>query len=72
MQPPQQPNAPVASADYVLVETVDWMLAKLGSRIVMAAPLGLGKPNRLGENTTDLEVYAAIVAHGTGSKPFTG
>jgi predicted metal-dependent phosphoesterase TrpH len=33
---------------------------------------GLGKPNRLGENTTDPEVYAAIVARGTGSKPFTG
>ena len=33
---------------------------------------GLGKPNRLGENTTDPEVYAAILARGTGSKPFTG
>jgi hypothetical protein len=33
---------------------------------------GLGKPNRLGENTTDPEVYAAILERGTGSKPFTG
>ena len=33
---------------------------------------GLGKPNRLGENTTSPEVYAAILARGTGSKPFTG
>lgn len=33
---------------------------------------GLGKPNRLGENTTAPEVYAAILARGTGSKPFTG
>ncbi len=33
---------------------------------------GLGKPNRLGENTTDPEVYAAILARATGSKPFTG
>jgi predicted metal-dependent phosphoesterase TrpH len=33
---------------------------------------GLGKPNRLGENTTDPEVYAAILARGTGSKPVTG
>ncbi|MEO5922036.1 MAG: PHP domain-containing protein [Pseudolysinimonas sp.] len=33
---------------------------------------GLGKPNRLGENTTDPEVYAAILARGTGSRPFAG
>ncbi|HTE61818.1 MAG TPA: PHP domain-containing protein [Solirubrobacteraceae bacterium] len=33
---------------------------------------GEGKPNRLGENTTTPEVYDAIVARGTGSKPFTG
>jgi predicted metal-dependent phosphoesterase TrpH len=33
---------------------------------------GLGKPNRLGEHTTDPEVYAAIVARATGSTPFTG
>lgn len=33
---------------------------------------GEGKPNRLGENTTSPEVYEAIVAHSTGSKPFTG
>jgi predicted metal-dependent phosphoesterase TrpH len=33
---------------------------------------GLGKPNRLGENTTDPEVYAAILARGTGSQPFAG
>ena len=33
---------------------------------------GAGKPNRLGENTTTPEVYAAIVARGTGSKPFEG
>ena len=33
---------------------------------------GAGKPNRLGENTTSPEVYAAILARGTGSEPFTG
>jgi predicted metal-dependent phosphoesterase TrpH len=33
---------------------------------------GLGKPNRLGENTTSLEVYGAIVAHATGAQPFSG
>lgn len=33
---------------------------------------GLGKPNRLGENTTSREVYDAIVARGTGSVPFSG
>lgn len=33
---------------------------------------GEGKPNRLGENTTSREVYEAIVAHSTGSTPFTG
>lgn len=33
---------------------------------------GAGKPNRLGENTTDPEVYEAIVARGTGSRPFVG
>lgn len=33
---------------------------------------GAGKPNRLGENTTSPEVYAAIVARGTGSRPFGG
>ncbi|QNO38272.1 PHP domain-containing protein [Protaetiibacter sp. SSC-01] len=31
---------------------------------------GTGKPNRLGENKTDPEVYAAIVARATGSRPF--
>ncbi|MBN9139895.1 MAG: PHP domain-containing protein [Micrococcales bacterium] len=31
---------------------------------------GAGKPNRLGENTTAPEVYAAIVARATGSAPF--
>lgn len=31
---------------------------------------GAGKPNRLGENTTSPEVYDAIVAHATGSRPF--
>ncbi|MFT4029312.1 MAG: PHP domain-containing protein [Protaetiibacter sp.] len=31
---------------------------------------GAGKPNRLGENTTSPEVYAALVARGTGSRPF--
>lgn len=31
---------------------------------------GTGKPNRLAENTTAPEVYAAIVARGTGSRPF--
>jgi predicted metal-dependent phosphoesterase TrpH len=33
---------------------------------------GEGKPNRLGENTTSPEVYAAIVAHATGAEPFVG
>ena len=33
---------------------------------------GTGKPNRLAENTTDAEAYAAIVARGTGSSPFEG
>lgn len=33
---------------------------------------GAGKPNRLGEHTTDPEVYAAIVERGTGSRPFRG
>jgi predicted metal-dependent phosphoesterase TrpH len=33
---------------------------------------GAGKPNRLGENTTSPEVYAAIVAAATGSQPFEG
>lgn len=31
---------------------------------------GAGKPNRLAENTTAPEVYAAIVARATGSRPF--
>lgn len=30
-----------------LETTVDWLISKLGNRIVLAAPLGLGKPNRL-------------------------
>ncbi|WP_166869512.1 PHP domain-containing protein [Salinibacterium sp. ZJ70] len=33
---------------------------------------GAGKPNLLAENTTSPEVYAAIVAHGTGTQPFSG
>lgn len=33
---------------------------------------GAGKPNRLGENTTTLEAYAAIVARGIGSTPIVG
>ena len=33
---------------------------------------GEGKPNRLGENTTDSAVYARIVAAATGSVPFEG
>lgn len=33
---------------------------------------GDGKPNRLGENTTQPEVLARIVAAGTGSQPFYG
>ncbi|MGN6273475.1 MAG: PHP domain-containing protein [Protaetiibacter sp.] len=31
---------------------------------------GAGKPNRLGENTTSREVYDAIVARASGSRPF--
>ncbi|MGN6325200.1 PHP domain-containing protein [Pseudolysinimonas sp.] len=33
---------------------------------------GAGKPNRLGENTTDPEAYARIVERATGSAPVTG
>jgi predicted metal-dependent phosphoesterase TrpH len=33
---------------------------------------GLGKPNRLAENTTEPAALAAIVAAGTGSAPFVG
>ena len=33
---------------------------------------GRGKPNRLGENTTDPAAYARIVAAATGSVPFAG
>jgi hypothetical protein len=33
---------------------------------------GLGKPNRLAENSTSPEALAAIVAAGTGSAPFVG
>jgi predicted metal-dependent phosphoesterase TrpH len=33
---------------------------------------GAGKPNRLGENLTTPEAYAAIVDRGTGSSPFAG
>jgi predicted metal-dependent phosphoesterase TrpH len=33
---------------------------------------GEGKPNRLGENTTDSAAYARIVAAATGSVPFEG
>ncbi len=33
---------------------------------------GAGKPNRLGENTTDPEVLERILAEGTGSAPFFG
>ena len=37
-------DAPAADP---LAATVDWLLSKTGKHIVMAAPLGLGKPNRL-------------------------
>jgi 3',5'-nucleoside bisphosphate phosphatase len=33
---------------------------------------GAGKPNRLGENTTDPETYARLVGLGTGAVPFRG
>ncbi len=33
---------------------------------------GVGKPNRLAENTTSPEVLARIIAAGTGSNPFRG
>lgn len=33
---------------------------------------GLGKPNRLGENTTHPEVLERLIARGTGSAPFAG
>ena len=33
---------------------------------------GLGKPNRLGENTTAPEVLERLIARGTGSVPFLG
>lgn len=42
-----EPDAHGVPAADPLAATVDWLLSKLGSRIVMAAPLGLGKPNRL-------------------------
>ena len=38
---------PLDSTIDPLGTTVDWLVSKLGKRIVMAAPLGLGKPNRL-------------------------
>ncbi|HRP99850.1 MAG TPA: phosphatase, partial [Terrimesophilobacter sp.] len=33
---------------------------------------GAGKPNRLGENTTERDVLERLVAEATGSKPFFG
>ena len=33
---------------------------------------GVGKPNRLAENTTGPEALARIVAAGTGSAPYRG
>lgn len=39
--------APSMLAADPLTDSVDWLLSKLGKHIVMAAPLGLGKPNRL-------------------------
>ena len=40
-------TATEAPAGDPLADSVDWLLSKLGKHIVMAAPLGLGKPNRL-------------------------
>lgn len=42
-----QHTATEAPAGDPLADSVDWLLSKLGKHIVMAAPLGLGKPNRL-------------------------
>ena len=33
---------------------------------------GAGKPNRLGENTTEPEVLARVLSAGAGSAPFAG
>jgi acyl-CoA hydrolase len=43
----QQAAAPAKPTADPLADCVDWLLATLGKQIVMAAPLGLGKPNRL-------------------------
>ena len=43
----QETVAPSMLAADPLTDSVDWLLSKLGKHIVMAAPLGLGKPNRL-------------------------
>ena len=42
-----QHTATEAPAGDPLADSVDWLLSKLGKHIVMAAPLGLGKPNRM-------------------------
>src|SRR6188768_1055900 len=45
-QPDQQP-ADSAEASAALARAVDAILARAGQEIVVAAPLGLGKPHRL-------------------------
>lgn len=47
------------------------LAAELGLLVTGASDYhGDGKPNRLGENTTDPDVYAALVAQATGSAVF--
>jgi len=54
----------------------EWLLelaAKYGLAVTGSSDYhGLGKPNRLAENTTSPEVLERLIATGTGSKPFVG
>ena len=48
------------------------MAAELGLLVTGASDYhGSGKPNRLGENTTDPEVFAALVEQATGADVVT-
>jgi hypothetical protein len=53
-----------------------WLLkvaAKFGLAVTGSSDYhGLGKPNRLAENTTSPEVLEALIERGTGSQPFAG
>ena len=49
------------------------LAAKFGLEVTGSSDYhGLGKPNRLAENTTEPAVLAKLIATGTGSKPFRG